>query len=94
MTMHSETLQKNSDGSDVLIQYHKFWETANKQVMNEFLVLQGADKTTKVEIYKKGIANTIRGIKFADFEATGEMKWKNEWIKQRLLSYLTLFKIY
>jgi hypothetical protein len=68
MTMKAETLQKNTDGSDMLIQCHKFWQTAQNQVMNEFLVFQGQDKSAKISLYKKGIANTLKAIKFTDFE--------------------------
>lgn len=73
MSMKAETLQKNTDGSDILVQMHKFWESSNNQVMNEFLVFQGQDKSTKVEMYKRGIANTIKAVKFTEFEQTGDM---------------------
>ena len=36
--------------------------------MNEFHVFHGADKSTKIDMYKKGIKNTIQAIKFAQFE--------------------------
>ena len=68
-TMRAETLSKNSDGTESLAQLHKFYEDAQQNVLNEFHVFQGADKSTKIDLYRQGIGHTIQAIKFAEFEA-------------------------
>lgn len=66
-SMTAQTLGKNTDGTETTIQMHEFQEN-NGSTHNTFHIFQGADKSLKVESFKIGIANTIRAIKFAQFD--------------------------
>lgn len=67
--MKAEMLQLNTDGTEAVLDAHKYWADGShtKQQMEVF---QGAAKSYKVEQFKHGIAQTIRALKFAQYEAS------------------------
>ena len=67
-TMTAEGIAMNTDGTESVLQVHKFYVNAQQNVQNQFSVFQGMDKTDMVEKYKQGIANVVRAIKFSEME--------------------------
>lgn len=69
-TMQAEGLGLNSNGTETWpIHVHFFKNLVDsKYVHNQYWVFQGADKSMKVELFKKGIANTIKAMKFAELD--------------------------
>ena len=62
--MKCEALQLNTDGSEAVLDAHKFWADGahTKQELNVF---QGLAKSHKIEQFKYSIAQTMKAIKFA-----------------------------
>lgn len=65
--MKCETLAQNTDGSEALLDLHKF-QSNDTGVQDEFQVFAGLGKSFKLEQYKKGIARTLKAIKFSQYE--------------------------
>lgn len=76
-TMTAECLGMNTDGTEAVIQKHAFREMSKEEVpenegprvLNVWHVFQAADKSFKVDQFKKGIVSTIQAIKFAQYDA-------------------------
>lgn len=63
-TMRAESLQLNSDGSEAVLDGHKFW-AEGAHTKQELSVFQGMVKSYKIEIFKHSISQTMKAIKFA-----------------------------
>ena len=66
--MKCDTMMLNTDGSEAVIDSHKFWgEGAHTQ--NELSVFAGLAKSYKVEIFKFGISQNLKALKFVEYES-------------------------
>lgn len=63
-TMRSEALQLNTDGTEAILDAHKFW-AEGAHTNQQLSVFQGMAKSYKIEQFKHGISQTIKAIKFA-----------------------------
>ena len=63
-TMKAETLQLNTDGTEAVIDAHKF-QADGAKTKQQMEVFQGLAKSYKVEQFKYGISQTMKAIKFA-----------------------------
>ena len=69
-TMTTEALLANTDGSEGIMESHKFWADPDNLefTKNELQSWISFDKGLKLEQYKFGIASTLKAMKFAQFE--------------------------